>query len=74
MIGGFEAFDAAAMAISEGRFREDSSGTQQHTIEPQYRPPSPPTPPPLQPPKPGDNIRMPYGDVLKSDAAWSIFK
>ena len=38
VIGGFEAFGAAAMAISEGRFRVDNSGTQQHTIEPQYRP------------------------------------
>ena len=77
VIGGFEAFGAPAMAISEGRFREANSGTRQHTIEPQYQPPSPPTPPtppPPPPPKPGDNIRMPYGDVLKSDAAWNIFK
>ena len=27
VIGGFEAFGAAAMAISEGRFCEDDSGT-----------------------------------------------
>ena len=70
VIGGFEAFGAAAMAISEGRLCEYNSGTQQHTIEPQYQPPPPPPPPP----KSGDNIRMPYGDVLKSDAAWNLFK
>ena len=75
VIGSFEAFGAAAMAISEGRLREYNSGTQQHRIEPQYQPPSPPPPPPPpSPPKSGDNIRMPYGDVLKSDAAWNLFK
>ena len=71
VIGGFAAFGAAAMAISEGRFCQDNSGTQQDIIEPKYRPPTPPPPPP---PPPEDNIRMPYGDVLKSDAAWNIFK
>ena len=78
VIGGFEAFGAAARAISEGGLRADNSGTQQHTMEPlyrpQYRPPSPPPPPPPSPPKSGTNIRMPYGDVLKSDAAWNLFK
>ena len=77
VIGGFEAFGTAARAISEGGFHADNSGTQQHTMEPlyrpQYRPPSPPPPPP-SPPKSGNNIRMPYGDVLKSDAAWNLFK
>ena len=72
VIGGFEAFGAVAMAISEGSFREDNSGTRQPERERPYRPPPPPPPPP--PPKRGDNIRMPYGDVLKSDAAWNIFK
>ena len=72
VIGGFEAFGAAAMAISKGRFCEDNSGTRQRIIEPRIGPPSGTLPPP--PPKPEDNIRMPYGDVLKSDAAWSIFK
>ena len=71
VIGGFEAFGAAAMAISKGSFREDNSGTRQPERERPYRPPPPPPPPP---PKRGDNIRMPYGDVLKSDAAWNIFK
>ena len=80
VIGGFEAFGAAAMAISKGRLRADNSGTQQHTMEPLYRPqyrsPSPPPPPPPSPspPKSGNNIRIPYGDVLKSDAAWNLFK
>ena len=68
VIGGFEAFGAVAMAISEGSFCEDNSGTRQPERERPYRPPPPP------PPKRGDNIRMPYGDVLKSDAAWNIFK
>ena len=54
----------------EGRFCEDDSVTRQRIIEPQIGPPSGTLPPP----KPEDNIRMPYGDVLKSDAAWSIFK
>ena len=66
VIGGFEAFGAVSMAISEGSFREDNSGTRQPERERPYRPPPPP--------KRGDNIRMPYGDVLKSDAAWNIFK
>ena len=70
VIGGFEAFGAVAMAISEGSFREDNSGTRQ----PERECPYPPPPPPPPPPKRGDNIRMPYGDVLKSDAAWNIFK
>ena len=79
VIGGFEAFGAVAMAISEGSFREDNSGTREPERERPYRPPSPPPsppppPPPPPPPKRGDNIRMPYGDVLKSDAAWNIFK
>ena len=68
VIGGFEAFGAVAMAIFEGSFREDNSGTRQPERERPYRPPPPP------PPKQGGNIRMPYGDVLKSDAAWNIFK
>ena len=72
VIGGFEAFGAVAMAISEGSFREDNSGTREPERERPYRPPSPPPPPP--PPKRGDNIKMPYEDVLKSDAAWNIFK
>ena len=72
VIGGFEAFGAVAMAILEGSFREDNSGTRQPERERPYRPPPPPPPPP--PPKRRDNIRMPYGDVLKSDAAWNIFK
>ena len=38
VIGGFEAFGAAAIAISEGRFREDNSGTRQPEMEPLYRP------------------------------------
>ena len=38
VIGGFEAFGAAAIAISEGRFREDNSGTRQPEKEPLYRP------------------------------------
>ena len=38
VIGGFEAFGAAAMAISEGRLHDYNSGTQQHTMEPLYRP------------------------------------
>ena len=38
VIGGFEAFGAAAMAISEGRFCQDNSGSRQHIIKPQYRP------------------------------------
>ena len=59
------------MAISEGSFLEDNSGTREPERERPYQPPSPPPPPP---PKRGDNIRMPYGDVLKSDAAWNIFK
>ena len=82
VIGGFEAFGAVAMAISEGSFREDNSGTREPERECPYRPPSPPPspppppppPPPPLPPKRGDNIRMPYGDVLKSDAAWNIFQ
>ena len=80
VIGGFEAFGAVAMAISEGSFREDNSGTREPEREGPYRPPSPPPspppppPPPPLPPKRGDNIRMPYGDVLKSDAAWNIFQ
>ena len=83
VIGGFEAFGAAAMAISERTICEDDSGTQQGTTKPRnWEPcfeappgPSPPPPPPPQLPKPeNDNIRMPYGDVLKSDTAWSIFK
>ena len=69
VIGGYEAFGAAAMSISKGNFREDNSGTRQPERERPYRPPPPPPPP-----KRGDNIRMPYGDVLKSDAAWNIFK
>ena len=72
LIGGFEAFGAVAMAISEGSFHEDNSGTREPERECPYQPPSPPPPPP-PPPKRGDNIRMPYGDVLKSDAAWNIF-
>ena len=50
-----------------------------------YRPPPPNNGPsfetqpgpsqPRQLPKPEDgNIRMPYGDVLKSDTSWSLFK
>ena len=50
-----------------------------------YRPPPPNSGPsfetlpgpsqPRQLPKPEDgNIRMPYGDVLKSDTSWSLFK
>ena len=50
-----------------------------------YRPPprnhgpsfetQPGTSQPRQLPKPEDgNIRMPYGDVLRSDASWSLFK
>ena len=38
VIGGFEAIGAAARAISEGGLRADNSGTQQHTMEPLYRP------------------------------------
>ena len=30
--------------------------------------------PPNLPKPEDDTVRMPYGDVLKSDAAWSIFK
>ena len=67
VIGGFEALGAVAMAIFKGSFREDNSGTREPERECPYRPPPPP-------PKQGDNIRMPYGDVLKSDAAWNIFK
>ena len=36
VIGGFDAFGAAAIAISEERFCQDNSGTRQHIIEPQY--------------------------------------
>ena len=60
VIGGFEAFGAAAIAISKGRFREDNSGTRQPEKEPLYQPQYRPPPPPPPPPKPGDNIRMPY--------------
>ena len=69
VIGGFEAFGAVAMAISEGSFREDNSGTRQPERERPYRPPPPP------PPKRGDNIRMPYGDVFKNQMLLgNIFK
>ena len=66
----FCGFWAAAMAISEGRFCKDDSGTRQAEIEPLYQPPGPPPPPP---PKPEDNIRMPYCKVIRVNMHTTIY-
>ena len=80
-IGSFTDFAAHIEELPREVDREGGPGR----LTTNYRPPPPNSGPsyetrpgpsqPRQLPKPEDgNIRMPYGDVLKSDTSWSLFK
>ena len=77
-IGSFEDHAAHIEELTKEVNREGGPGrlttNYRQAHGPSFEAPSGPSPPRQLPKPEDDNIRMPYGDVLKSDTAWSLFK